>query len=91
MKSEKLSLTKNQIKAWKSFERAYKKCKDANIKFYTVIQTIFPLNGDHLVRVHDEENKGDFCLQHIYSVVPYSISDSGFDSWADDDHFAEID
>lgn len=84
---EKLDLTPEQEKAFKSFERAYKKCKKAGIEFYTVLETITALNGDRLVRGHDEPDKNDFCLQDVTNP---SILDWGFSGWADDDHFAEM-
>lgn len=84
---KKLELTTEQKKAFASFERAYKKCKKTGIEFYTVLETITALNGKCLVRVHDEPDKGDFCLQTINNPT---IFDWGFAGWADDDHFAEV-
>lgn len=84
---EKLELTPEQGKAFKSFERAYKKCKKAGIEFYTVLEHITALNGEYLVRVHDEADKGDINMADIYSP---GISDKGFTGWADDKHYAEV-
>lgn len=84
---EKLELTPEQVKAFKSFERAYKKCKAAGIEFYTVLETITFLNGEYLVRIHDEKDAGDFELGRLANP---SIMDFGFSGWADDPHFAEL-
>lgn len=86
---EKLELTHEQEKAFKSFKRAYKKCKKTGIVFYTVLETITALNGEHPVTIHDDSNKNDFCLQSIYKTNPY-VFDWGFAGWADDDHFAKL-
>ncbi len=39
-------LTKAQEKAWNQFEAAVKACKRAHIKFYQVLDTVCPLNGN---------------------------------------------
>lgn len=87
MSIEKIELTPEQEKAFASFERAHRKCKKSGIVFYTVLEKIFALNGEYLVRVHDDDRAGDFCLQGINN---HSIFDWGFSGWADDDHFVEV-
>lgn len=84
---EKLALTPDQEKAFKSFERAYKKCKKAGIEFYTVLEAIMPLNGEYLIRIHDEKNKGDMNTSELLNP---RLFDMGFSGWADDKHFAEV-
>lgn len=85
---EKLALTFEQEKAFKSFEKAYKKCKKAGIEFYTVLENIYALNGKHLIRVHDEADKGDIDTENLTNPWLY---DPGFSGWADDPHFVEVD
>lgn len=85
---EKLALTPEQEKAFKSLERAYKKCKKVGIEFYTVLESITALNGKHLIRVHDEPDKGDINTDDLINPWLY---DPGFSGWADDAHFVEVD
>lgn len=85
---EKLELTIEQEKAFASFERAYKKCKKAGIEFYTVLESVYALNGKHLIRVHDEIDKGDVNTAELNNP---NLFDPGFAGWADDKHFAEVD
>lgn len=40
------ALTEEQEKAWKSLKRALKKCRDANIYWYQVLDSLQPLNGE---------------------------------------------
>lgn len=84
---EKLKLTPEQEKAFKAFQRAYKKCKKSGIEFYTVLEHIYALNGHNLVRIHDERERGDIRTSVLY--MP-EIMDVGFSGWADDPHFAEV-
>jgi len=85
---EKLALTPKQEKAFKYFIKAYKKCKEEKIEFYTVLETITALNGEYLIRIHNESDKGDIGTGDLYNL---SVSDSGFAGWADDPHFIEVD
>ncbi len=84
---EKIALTPEQEKAFKSFKRAYKKCKKSGIEFYTILESIYALNGEHLIRVHDGDGRKDLCLQGLRND---SIFDTGFSGWADDTHYAEV-
>jgi hypothetical protein len=82
---EKLELTDEQEKAFKNFERAHKKCKEVGIRFYSVLEHIYALNGKYLMNIND--NDGDVNLQFF---SPPSIMDGDFDSWADDTHYAVV-
>lgn len=84
---EKLSLTPEQEKTFESFERAYKKCKKSGIEFYTVLESIFALNGEYLIKIHDDPNKGDINTEDLSN--PH-LFDFGFAGWADDSHFAKV-
>ncbi|MCP3941079.1 MAG: hypothetical protein GY710_06305 [Desulfobacteraceae bacterium] len=86
-REEKIALTPEQEKAFKSFQRAYKKCKASGIEFYTVLERITALNGEYLVRVHDEPEKNDLSTNDINNPT---IFDAGFGGWADDAHFIEV-
>ena len=85
---EKLALTLEQDKAFQSLERAYKKCKKSGIVFYTVLESIYALNGKHLIRIHDEKERGD---TNTADLLNPNLMDMGFSGWADDPHFAEVD
>ena len=54
-------LTEEQEKAWKSLQRAFKKCENANILWYQVLDTLSPLNGNiaSSVETHDFCNDPD--------------------------------
>ena len=88
---EILRLSSEQEKAFKALESAYKKCKKVNIKFYTILSSIYCLNGKNLVRVHDDSHASgkNVSLSYIYKQNPF-LEDSGFSGWADDRHYAEI-
>ena len=45
-RAERIELTPSQVKAWKSFVGAYKKCKSVGIIFHTVLSSLYALNGD---------------------------------------------
>jgi len=88
---EKIELTESQQKAWKSLERAIKKCKKENIYFYQVLETLHGLNGNNVETIDTNvENPGGInsdanCLQFLdYPYVKTSCS------FADDDHFVVI-
>jgi len=85
---EKLALTYKQKKAFRAFIKAYKKCKEEKIEFYTVLETVTAFNGKYLIRIHDEHDKGDINTQDLDNP---SFSDVGFSGWADDQHFIEVD
>jgi MoaA/NifB/PqqE/SkfB family radical SAM enzyme len=87
---EKLTLTPEQEKAFKSFERAYKKCKKSGIQFYTVLSTITAFNGEYIDDIHDDQSKKDFCLNVIDDFNSHLIDDVDFSGWADDDHFVSF-
>ena len=85
---EKLALTDEQMSAYKSFVKAYKKCKKAGIRFYVVLETMYFLNGKNIEAIHDDPRVPDsVCLQGLY---PPEICDWEFSGWADDTHYAKI-
>ena len=85
---EKLELTDDQIKAYKAFIAAHKKCVKAGIKFYIVLETMYFLNGKNIETIHDDPHEtNSVCLQNTYAP---SIFDWGFCGWADDTHYAKI-
>jgi hypothetical protein len=93
---ERLKLTADQEKAFKSLERAYKKCKKSGIEFYTVLETVYALNGDELVTIHCDPilTNGNYTgcdvnLQYIHLQNPCLV-DIGFSGFADDTHYAEL-
>ena len=90
---EAIELNPEQNKAFKALERAVKKCKESNIYFYMVLDSLGALNGDNVDKVEDHDgiafsnhsNKGcgaPDCLQ--YKSFPFI---NVTDAWADDDHF----
>lgn len=81
--SEKVELNDEQLKAFKSFERAFKKCLKANIQFYTVLESVHLLNGDELNVVGDDG--GDPEVSTVADLSCY-IMDMGLSGWADDRH-----
>lgn len=74
--------------AWKSFQRALKKCEKANIYWYQVLDQLHPLNGNVVKKVDDHCGPplpdGAFDLSincpHYYASLT--------DSFADDTHHA---
>lgn len=87
MTSELVTLNPEQLKAFRAFKKAVKKCEAANIQFYTNLETIFLLNGDILNTVGD-----DFNDPEISTVVDLSnyVMNTGFSGWADDTHTVTI-
>ncbi|HHZ94193.1 MAG TPA: hypothetical protein EYN67_01245 [Flavobacteriales bacterium] len=81
-------LTTDQEKAWKSFKRAVKKCNDANVFFYQVLETNYPLNGNVIYEVDDHCDKPlpgdawDLSMECVGDGVDTSCS------FADDAHHA---
>jgi len=80
---ELVDLNEEQMKAFKAFKQAYCKCKKANIQFYTVLETIFFLNGDKLNPIG---NKWEDPAVEDVANLGHNIGDSGFAGWADDRH-----
>ena len=88
---EKLTLTKDQVKAFESFEKAYKKCKKTGIRFYSVIDRITAFNGKYIDSIHDNSYKNDFCLNtNAQSFNMFNIVDTNFANWSDDNHFVSF-
>ena len=86
---EKIELTPKQMKAWKSLERAMRKCKKENIYFYQVLETLYGLNGHNVKTIDDWELYGrrtytneNANLQTLAYPSVYTV-----DSLADDTHF----
>ncbi len=81
------TLSDGQIKAFKSLERAFKKCKSENILFYTVLENVYALNGDEVAEVHDSMNEHEVsdCVDLLWSLL-----DSGLAGWADDTHYVDF-
>ncbi|WP_261666927.1 hypothetical protein [Erwinia mallotivora] len=75
-----VDLTPEQLKAWKRFERAFKDFKKAGGKFYTVLETVYGYNGEH---IHDVDND---VGHHVQGVSMPSIMDRGLSGFADDWH-----
>ena len=87
---EKITLTEDQLKAFKSLERAYKKCKESGIVFYSVLETLHAVNGVNI----DEIASMDSCVGWVEISecvdVTCAIFDSGFDSYTDDTHLVKL-
>lgn len=81
-------LTDEQEKAWKSFKRAVAKCKKANVFFYQVLETSYPLNGNVVVEIDDHCGKD---LPDGAWDLSMECASDGVDttsSFADDAHHA---
>lgn len=81
-KDEFSTLDAEQIKAFKSLKRAFKKCKTANIDFYTVLETIHAVNGNQVSAIDEGQ-------EHLVTDVldlSYTLVDVGFSGFADDAH-----
>lgn len=81
-------LTEEQEKAWKSLQRALKKCEKANILWYLNLEVLSPLNGNIVSSVEEYEFCGD--PEKAFNLTKNSPNESvrltcGF---ADDEHFA---
>ena len=87
-----IELNQEQIKAFKSLQRAVKKCKKANVYFYQVLESLYGLNGNNVEGIENIENtdhfpdcNSAFCLSnYLLPEVKTSCS------WADDTHVVVI-
>lgn len=80
-------LSDSQAKAFKSLQRAFKKCKKENILFYTVLETVHALNGNEVSVVHDSINGNE--ISDCIDLSNYII-DEGLAGWADDTHYVDF-
>jgi hypothetical protein len=91
-----IDLTEEQEKAWKSLERAIKKCKKENIYFYQVLDSIGGLNGDNVLTIYDDcqklisshykFNDDENCLNCTLDYPSISV----VSGWADDCHYVRL-
>lgn len=82
------TLTPEQVKAFESLKRAYKKCKKANVNFYICLDSMYALNGNHLSAASiTPEMTDNSLIDHVN--LSYMISDYGFSGFADDQHYIE--
>lgn len=77
---ELVDLTPEQARAWKRLERAVKDFRAAGGRFYSVLDTLSALNGEHVLTI---DNDTGYSMQSVY--MP-SIDCPGFTSFADDWH-----
>ncbi len=84
---EKIDLTPEQEKAFRSLERAVKKCRKANIYFYQVLETLGALNGHNVAKIDNIENHRNINWGDSRDLnnlaYPYVKT---ADSWADGTH-----
>ena len=81
-----IDITVEQSKALKILERAFKKCKDANVYFHNCYGMLEAYNGDIVEKVDDDEDK--FQCGNGYPVKTGYKSD--LVSWADDRHYVHF-
>ena len=90
---EAIELTPEQEKAWRSLERAIKKCKKENIYFYQVLESLGGLNGNNVRTIACDSdmpilysNKffDDNRNLNGYLYFPFICTSCSF---ADDSHF----
>ncbi|MEB4492262.1 hypothetical protein [Klebsiella pneumoniae] len=79
---ELVELTPEQARAWRRLERAIRDFRAAGGQFYTVLETVFGYNGEHVASIG---NEGDYSLK--FRDVGPGISDDGLAGYADDEHF----
>lgn len=87
---EKLSLTPDQEKAFKLFERAFNKCKKSGITFYTVLESVTAFNGEYIDSIHDDKSALDFSLGDPSTPDYNCIMHPDLSGWADDEHFVSF-
>lgn len=89
---EAIDLTPKQQKAWESFERALKKCRDSNIYFYQVLDYLAPLNGNNVATIAGELDGVDVSDDTHPCNLQYLHYDRTAlaDSWTDDTHFVVL-
>jgi len=87
---EIITLNEEQIKAFKSMERAFKKCQEANVMFYTVLETLHFINGDKVACIDTDESGMDGPRVDDILDTSYSLIDSGLAGFADDTHYVEL-
>lgn len=86
--SEMCAPTPEQMKAIRSLERAFKKCKEAGIFFHNCYGHLIAFNGRIVKSVNDEKEHPDEidCSEWNYCVK----NTFGLDMWADDKHFVHL-
>ena len=83
-----LRLTKEQEKAVKSLERAFKKCKDANLYIHNCYGCLEAFDRAVVDSVDDEKDDDDLdCEKHAHFIETH---DMGLVSWADDRHYVHL-
>lgn len=86
------TLNGEQVKAFKSMKRALEKCKAANVKFYTVLETIYFVNGDEIDEIWEPEigSHGGVEVSQCIDLHSHTLADNGFVGFADDTHLARF-
>jgi len=92
---EAIELTAEQKKAVASLRRAFRKCQDAGVKFYCVLDSLGFLNGHNVEKVGDESDFGGEnpmrCSSDLNQTLYFpSIYAPDLDSWADDTHYVAL-
>jgi len=88
---EKIELTPRQAQAFRSFKKAFNRCIDSGIIFYTVLDTMSAINGKHVVDIMDDNGSAPTknALQISGLCLP-EISHYSIAGWADDRHFVVL-
>ena len=91
---DSITMTLEQQKAFKSLQRAIKKCEKLNVLFYQILDITYGLNGDTINRIHDNEDFPGGCTCHsenaLWDVANYAPFITTECSWADDLHFVQL-
>lgn len=87
MENVDIELSDEQHKAIRSLERAFKKCKDANIYFHNCYGTLTAYDGNIVDFVNDDPS--EFPCGNGYPITS-SYDSMNLVSWADDKHYIHL-
>lgn len=82
--------TPEQMKVWRSLERAIKKCQKADLGFYVVLDRLHVYNKVFVACINEQDQadtQNDIYAPDINLPSIYAL---GFCSWADDSHYFEM-
>lgn len=88
---KKITMTDRQEKAFKTLQRAVKRCQKENVLFYQVIDTITGMNGDNICMIHDGCGGRMKMDAMRVDVIAGSLSSVTMEnSWPDEPQYVEL-
>jgi len=83
---KKIKLTKKQNEAWEELMKAFKRCEKSGLFFYTVLETIYGLDGNNVENIEgcdDLAYNSPLCPSS--HILPQYLN-FGLGGFADDRH-----